>query len=750
MLLVWPIAIPLGTAVLCLIAYRSLEAQRALNILGSFALLVASIFLTIRVVSEGPVAAQMGSWPAPFGITLVADILSAAMVLITGIIAVAVAIYGLGDVSRSQERSGHHALTQSLLGGVCGAFVTGDIFNLYVWFEVMLISSFGLLVVGGGKAALDGAVKYVGLNLIATLAFLAGVGLLYGAAGTLNMADLHLTLQGRHGETAVYAAAAMLLFAYGAKAAMFPAFFWLPASYHTPSVTTSALFSALLTKVGVYALIRVFTIVFDVGEPAIQNTLLIGSALTMVVGVLGAAAQMHVRRILSFHIISQIGYMILGLAINTTLGLMGAIFYLFHHIIVKANLFLIAGAIRRSTGSEDLTVIGGLWKRKPWLGVLFLIPALSLAGIPPLSGFWAKLLIIMAALEEQRYIIAFVAVAVGLLTVFSMVKIWLEAFWKAHPGGDDAAAAPAPVTHYLPIIGLALMTVFIGLNAAPFVDAALASANQVLDPTAYVAAVAEASEAAPPSTSSRSRRSRHRSNRSRGRPARKNRRRAQPGRPSNHDLASEALLHPQALLRVSVRPRRQLHPGRGRGGGAGQQDPAADASHSPGNPDGPPDDACRQLHFPDPRHPDGGRGGRGQHPSRARHVCRRQLGTNPGRRPDRPAEARHGGNAMTILGTHDLFGPLAIGVAVCALFLIGALIAATYRLIVGPSLADRVVALDLITMLLVAFLVVFTLASGIRAYIYAAIALALIGFLATVAFARYIERTRGTELEHHD
>jgi multicomponent Na+:H+ antiporter subunit D len=496
MILVWPIAIPLLAAIICLLAWRSLAFQRGVNLVASLALLAASVVLIARVLEEGPIAAQMGSWPAPFGITLVADILSAAMVLITGIIAVAVAIYGFADVTETEERSGHHALTQALLGGVCGAFVTGDIFNMYVWFEVMLIASFGLLVVSGGKAALDGAVKYVGLNLIATLGFLSGVGLIYGATGTLNMADLHLTLEGRHGETAVYGAAALLMFAFGAKAAMFPAFFWLPASYHTPSVTTSALFSALLTKVGVYAMIRVFTIVFDTSEPAIQNTLLWGSALTMVVGVLGAAAQMHVRRILSFHIISQIGYMILGLAIYTPLGLVGAIFYLFHHIIVKANLFLIAGVIRRSTGSEDLYVIGGLWKRKPWLGVLFLIPALSLAGIPPLSGFWAKLLIIIASLEEQRYFIAFVAIAVGLLTVFSMIKIWMEAFWKAHPAGDDAAARPASAWLYVPIVSLALMTVYIGLNAGPFVDAALESAAQVLDPTAYIAAVQAASEAA--------------------------------------------------------------------------------------------------------------------------------------------------------------------------------------------------------------------------------------------------------------
>ncbi|CAN5733673.1 Na+/H+ antiporter subunit D [soil metagenome] len=499
MLLVWPIAIPLATAILCLVAHRSLPLQRALSLAGAVALLAASVVLIGRVLAEGPIAAQMGAWPAPFGITLVADILSAAMVLITGIIALAVAVYGLADVTAAEERSGHHALTHALLAGVCGALVTGDIFNMYVLFEVMLIASFGLMVVGGGRAQLDAAVKYVGLNLIATLAFLAGVGLLYGATGTLNMADLHISLEGRHGETAIFGAAALLMFAFGTKAAMFPAFFWLPAAYHTPSVTTSSLFSALLTKVGVYALIRVFTLVFDTSEPVIQNTLLYGSALTMVVGVLGAAAQMHVRRILSFHIISQIGYMILGLAIYTPMGLVGAIFYLFHHIIVKANLFLIAGVIRHLTGSEDLARIGGLWKRKPWLGVIFLIPALSLAGIPPLSGFWAKLLIVLASLEEERYFIAFVALFVGMLTVYSMTKIWLEAFWKPHPGGEaaEAAAAPrAPWLLMLPIIGLAAMTVFIGLNAGPFVDAAPASAEQVLVPDAYPAAVQRASEAA--------------------------------------------------------------------------------------------------------------------------------------------------------------------------------------------------------------------------------------------------------------
>jgi len=495
MMLAAPILIPLATAILCLALRHHARTANLVSLAGAVALLAASIVLLTRVLDAGPVAAQMGGWMAPIGITLVADLLSAAMVLITGIVAVAVVVYGFGEITPGEAKRGHHTLVHALLGGVCGAFLTGDLFNLYVWFEVMLISSFGLLVLGGGKAQIDGAVKYVGLNLIATLAFLTGVGLLYGATGTLNMADLSLTVPQRQDEIAILGAAAMLLFAFGAKAAMFPAFFWLPAAYHTPSVTTSALFSALLTKVGVYALLRVFTLVFEADHPGIQAVLLVGACLTMAVGVLGAAAQNGIRRILSFHIISQIGYMVVGLAIYTPLALVGGIFYLFHHIVVKANLFLIGGLIARLTGSEDLDRIGGLWARRPWFGVLFLIPALSLAGIPPLSGFWAKLLIIQASLEAEHYIVAAVALVVGLLTIFSMSKIWLEAFWKPHPAEQSGGPAVAPLSGLTtaalmtPALALAAITIVIGLMPGPFFDAAEVAAAQLLTTDAYVRAV---------------------------------------------------------------------------------------------------------------------------------------------------------------------------------------------------------------------------------------------------------------------
>ena len=494
MLLTLSLVTPLVTAVLTFLVRSQPQLQRGVSIAGAFVLLVFALALGVEVVTGGPVAAAMGGWPAPYGIPLVADLFSAAMVVITGIIAVAVTIYGLGEVDPAAERFGHHTLMHALLFGVTGAFLTGDIFNLYVWFEVMLIASFGLLALGGRREQIDGAVKYVALNLVATLCFLAGIGLLYGATGTLNMAELNEAVPAIDNDAVVLATAAMFLFAFGAKAALFPLFFWLPASYHTPSVTVSAVFSALLTKVGVYALIRVFTLVYDASAlPLVQELLLWSAALTMLTGVLGAAAQNDIRRILSFHIISQIGYMILGLAIFTPLALVGAIFYILHHIVVKANLFLVGGVVRKLTGSEDLAQIGGLWARTPWLGVLFLIPALSLAGIPPLSGFWAKLVIIKASLDAQHYVAAFVALLVGLLTVFSMSKIWLEAFWKPHP--NEPAAAGLVLSRaetwslIAPIVGLAAITVAIGLVAAPFYTVSVTAAEQLLDPAAYVHAV---------------------------------------------------------------------------------------------------------------------------------------------------------------------------------------------------------------------------------------------------------------------
>jgi multicomponent Na+:H+ antiporter subunit D len=386
--------------------------------------------------------------------------------------------------------------------GVAGAFLTGDIFNLYVWFEVLLISSFVLLALGSERAQLEGAIKYVMLNLVSSFLFLIATGILYGAVGTLNMADAARKLQTLDNPDLVSTLAMLFLIAFGIKAAVFPLFFWLPASYHTPPAAVSAVFAGLLTKVGVYALIRVFTLLFTQNPDVTHRLILVLAGLTMVTGVLGAVAQNEFRRILSFHIISQIGYMILGLGLYTKLALAGSVFYIAHHIIVKTNLFLVSGVVHTLQGTYDLNRLGGAYRRWPWLAALFAVPALSLAGLPPLSGFVAKLILVQAGLAVGEYVIVGVALAVSLLTLYSMSKIWNAVFWQTQPelapGPPRLVAGehpPGPLTRgelvllVAPIVGLAVLTVLIGLLAGPVFAWAAAAAAELLDPAAYIRAV---------------------------------------------------------------------------------------------------------------------------------------------------------------------------------------------------------------------------------------------------------------------
>jgi multicomponent Na+:H+ antiporter subunit D len=499
-LLVLPLIIPLATAAVLLLFWRWRVAHRVLGVIGAAALLVSAIALLEKVWREGIQVVQLGDWPAPFGITLVADLFSAIMVLLAALMGLAVVVYSLSSIDRRRESFGYYALFHILLMGVCGAFLTGDIFNLYVWFEVMLIASFVLLALGGERPQLEGAIKYVTLNLISSAIFLAAVGILYGMAGTLNMADLAVKLSLTPFPGLVTTVAMLLLVSFGIKAAVFPLFFWLPASYHTPPVPISAIFAGLLTKVGVYALIRVFTLIFVGDIDFTHNVILVIAGLTMVTGVLGAVAQNELRRILSFHIVSQIGYMIMGLALMTPLAIAGSVFYVMHHIIVKTNLFLVSGVVQRLRGSLELKEIGGLYATHPGLAALFMIPAMSLAGMPPLSGFFAKFVLIRAGIEVGSWWIVAAAIFAGILTLFSMTKIWNEAFWKARPSLPDLAASPAsgptdaerdaasrPMLP--PIIALAVITVLIGIAAGPVFTLATRAAEQLLNREMYIEAV---------------------------------------------------------------------------------------------------------------------------------------------------------------------------------------------------------------------------------------------------------------------
>jgi multicomponent Na+:H+ antiporter subunit D len=488
-----PILIPFAAAIASLLLWSSLRAQRRIVVVSTAGQLTAGVALLAEVWRHGVQAVQAGNWAAPFGITLVADHLSAAMVVITGIIGFSVTLYALATLDRGRERFAFYPLYNLLLMAVAGAFLTGDIFNLYVWFEVMLISSFALLVLGNGREQIRGGLIYVAINLVSSTIFLAAVGLLYGATGTLNMADLAIRLPQLGNPGLVTTLSMLFLIVFGVKAAVFPLFFWLPASYHAPPVAVSAVFAGLLTKVGVYALIRVFTLMFTEDVGYTHGLIVVVAALTMVTGVLGAAAQTEVRRILSFHIISQIGYMVLGLGLFTRLALAGSVFYILHHIIVKTNLFLISGLIRRLGGAFELDKVGGLYKASPLLSILFIIPAFSLAGLPPLSGFWAKLYLVRAGLELEHYIVVAVALAVGVLTLYSMTKIWAGAFWSAAPPDAQPAQSPAmPVRLLAPVAGLAALTIAIGLWAYPLAELSSRAAGELLEPERYVQAVLQA------------------------------------------------------------------------------------------------------------------------------------------------------------------------------------------------------------------------------------------------------------------
>ncbi len=490
-LLILPILVPMIFSIATVLFRLNQPRAGSVALFGSLVHVCLCFLLLSAVLDQGVMALWVGNWPAPAGICLVADYLSAVMVLITSVIHTAVLIYAQKDTRIQQIRTGFHPFIQILTAAICGAFLTGDLFNLYVWFEVILMASFGIMVMGNRAGRLTGVVKYVTLNLLSTLFLITAIGLIYGLTGTLNMADLHGKIAQVENTALVNGTALLLMMAFGIKAALFPLFFWLPAAYHTLPVPVSAFFAGMLTKVGIYALIRMFTLVFVVDTTLTHTTLMVMAVLTMVFGVAAAASQMEIRRILSFHIISQVGYMVLGLSVFTPLALAGTLVYLIHHIIVKANLFLVSGLIHTATGSFDLKQTGGLYKNKGLLSLGFFIPAFSLAGFPPLSGFWAKLLIIYACLESGHYVPAGIAGAVGLMTLFSMIKIWSEAFWKPSPDPDCALHETKPLSAWMlaPVLGLALITVLLGLFMEPVLRIALAAGDQLMNPGPYISAV---------------------------------------------------------------------------------------------------------------------------------------------------------------------------------------------------------------------------------------------------------------------
>jgi len=495
-LLSLPIVLPLLGAGLCVLVGRWRVAQRVIGLSILTALLGIGVLLLVHADRDRIVVTQSGGWAAPYGITLVADRLSGIMITVAAAMLLVVAVYAIGQGGVERERVAFHPVYLVLAAGVCASFLTGDLFTLFVAFEMMLVSSYVLITMGGRADQVRAGMTYVVISLLASTLFVTAIAFVYAATGTVNMADL----SGRMAEMpdGVRSALAVLLIAvFGIKAALFPLFFWLPDSYPTAPGPITAIFAGLLTKVGVYAIIRSQTLFFpESSRPEVL--LLVVAGLTMAVGVLGALAQDDVKRILSFHIVSQIGYMILGLGLFTVAGVAGAIFYIVHHIVVKTALFLVAGLVDRRGGSSRLSEVGGLIRSAPLLAILFAIPALSLAGIPPMSGFVAKFSLVQAGIAERSWAVVAVALAVGLLTMYSMTKIWSGVFWgePEHepvraPVESGVLGGPAPMVGATAV--LVAMSVAVLFAAGPLYALAERSAADLLDPSGYVRAVLEGS-----------------------------------------------------------------------------------------------------------------------------------------------------------------------------------------------------------------------------------------------------------------
>lgn len=482
-----PVILPMLTATLLLVV-NDRRLQRWVSVTSLVALLGIEVFLGI-IVSDGTVLVhRLGNWPAPFGIVLLADRLAVTMLLLGTITSLAVILYDVADPDRELRRLPFQPLFHFLLMGLNGAFVTGDLFNLFVFFEVLLIASYALVTLGASPRQLRAGFQFVVLNLVSSALFLFGIGALYGLTGTLNMADLAVKVpQLAEADARLLRVAMMtLLVVFSTKAALLPLAFWLPDTYPAAPPPVSAMFGGIATKVGVYALIRVFTTVFaEVRAPAAEVLIFLG-IVSMIIGVLGAVAQTEIRRLLSFHIISQIGYLAFGLALFTVSGVAAAIFYMVHYTIVKCALFLVAGLGERLGSSRDLKHLHGLARRSPTLAMLFFVAAISLAGLPPTSGFLSKYLLLAAGIAEGRYLAVTVGFVAGLLTLLSMMKIWTMAFWGAE---HEGTAVPMKGGQLLAVGLLVSFSLTIAVAAEPLYEFSRAAAEQVLNTGAYVTAV---------------------------------------------------------------------------------------------------------------------------------------------------------------------------------------------------------------------------------------------------------------------
>lgn len=485
-----PVVLPLFGAGLALALYRKPRVQRIISVVVLSLVLTVSAILLVQADS-GPLVIDVGGWAAPVGIDLVADRLSALMLTVSSAVTLCVLLYSLAqgeaDGDEAAPVSIYHPTYLILTAGVANAFLSGDLFNIYVGFEILLAASYVLLTLGGTGERIRAGSIYVVVALLSSVLFLVAIGLTYAATGTVNLAQLAVRLPEIDPNIRLLLQI-LLLLAFGIKAAIFPLSAWLPDSYPTAPAPVTAVFAGLLTKVGVYAIIRVQTLLFPEGR--LDDVLMWAALATMVVGILGAVAQDDLKRLLSFTLVSHIGYMIFGVALATEAGWTAAIYYVAHHITVQTALFLVAGLIERRGGTTSLDALGGLAKGAPLLAILFFVPAMNLAGIPPLSGFLGKVGLMQAGAQVGTPLALTLIVGgivTSLLTLYALIKAWNKAFWQTPPA--ELPHTHLPLGMIGPTAALVVLGVGLTIGAGPLYGYTHRAAEALDERTPYIEAV---------------------------------------------------------------------------------------------------------------------------------------------------------------------------------------------------------------------------------------------------------------------
>ncbi|MGE7610901.1 Na+/H+ antiporter subunit D [Paenibacillus sp. NPDC101420] len=486
-LLVLPLLIPAFTAVILIFLKDRVDLQRIISAVSVFLNILVSGIIVYQVSTKGIQTLYMGGWLPPYGIVFVADMFAALLVLVGAIVGAACLFFSFASIGEERERFYYYPFFHFLLTGVFGSFLTGDLFNLFVCFEVLLVASYALIVLGGSKGQLRETLKYVLVNVISSSLFVATLAYLYAATGTLNMAHLSMRVAEAGQGGVMNVIAVLLLIVFSIKAGLL-LFFWLPDSYSAPPVAVRALFGALLTKVGLYAITRTFTLIF-IQEPGLTHSLIAWMAgATMILGAIGALAYNDLGRIFNYNIIISVGFIAFGISVATQDSLNGVVFYLMHDMVAKALLFFLGGMIISASGTDRLKEMGGLIRRYPWTGWMFFVLTLALVGVPPLSGFAGKVMMVRSGFGQNHVALALIALASSFIVLYSLIKVFQQVFW----GGEKREEQVKPL-HYkammAPAAVLFAIVILMGVGAET-VNGYVSQAGAVLaDPALYINAV---------------------------------------------------------------------------------------------------------------------------------------------------------------------------------------------------------------------------------------------------------------------